>query len=662
MVWALEKISTIEERKLLFGHIALILRYYDAAEANFLDSSQPVNALNVICDQMRRDLMQWKRALELAERLDPKQLSFIALEYAQQLAFIGNYTEALTHYENAQISVDDNDQQIKKILEHNRICQAGIAKTCILSGDIRRGLQVAMGLEDRDAIKDCATVLLKMKQYVEAGELYEAGQFYTYAASAYLQAKNWAQVSHLLPKVRSPKIHSQYAKIMESEKKYKQAALAYKNARDYTNLVRILLNNLNMANEAIKVVKESKSIEGAKQIASFFGKSGDQTSAIQFLVISHCYQEAFQLAVNTHQMEVYATAIQDSDSEDLFLQVAEYYLKIKDTKAAGKYFYKAGNYWRALDNLEFNGEDPESVELIINSAVETKDPELCRRVINFLVGDLDGIPKDPKYLFRYYVAMDMKDEAAATAVIIALDTKNRGSYRQAHQCLFQMHQDLLHKGIRVPYEMDNILMLLHSYTIVKSLIRRNEHMRAARMLSRVANNISKFPESEISILTAAAIQCAKVGLKKSAFNYATQIIRPDKRRKIDEKYKKKIETIVRQVKVDKSAIDEGDLKSDCPYCGKPTPETELVCGHCKNQIPYCIITGRHVTSSDLALCPSCHFPGFYSEFQRLLNNHENCPMCFGSIQNVTLENANEFFHKSKDANGQKIDTYFQNEL
>lgn len=42
---------------------------------------------------------------------------------------------------------------------------------------------------------------------------------------------------------------------------------AYKNARDYDNLVRMLLNHLNMPEEAVAIVRESRSAEGAKLVA-----------------------------------------------------------------------------------------------------------------------------------------------------------------------------------------------------------------------------------------------------------------------------------------------------------------------------------------------------------------------------------------------------------
>lgn len=41
--------------------------------------------------------------------------------------------------------------------------------------------------------------------------------------------------------------------------------------------------------------------------------------------------------------------------------------------------------------------------------------------------------------------------------------------------------------------MQNNLRLLHSYILVRLHVKKNDHLRGARMLIRVANNISKFP-------------------------------------------------------------------------------------------------------------------------------------------------------------------------
>ncbi|EPB65579.1 hypothetical protein ANCCEY_15355, partial [Ancylostoma ceylanicum] len=176
------------------------------------------------------------------------------------------------------------------ILEHNEVCRSGLARMSIRTGDIRKGIQLARDLHGRVVKRDCAIILEQLKQYGEAADLYELGQFYDRAAAVCLKAKAWGKVGELLPKVRSPKIHAQYGKVMEAEKRYKEAAVAYRNARDYDNLVRMLLDHLNMAEEAVKVVRESRSIEGAKLVAKFFSQLGDHASAIRFLVLSNCHQ------------------------------------------------------------------------------------------------------------------------------------------------------------------------------------------------------------------------------------------------------------------------------------------------------------------------------------------------------------------------------------
>ncbi|VDK79037.1 unnamed protein product [Gongylonema pulchrum] len=46
-VWSLEEIRFIEERNLLAGHLALLLDKFDIAEGFFLQSSRPLEALDV---------------------------------------------------------------------------------------------------------------------------------------------------------------------------------------------------------------------------------------------------------------------------------------------------------------------------------------------------------------------------------------------------------------------------------------------------------------------------------------------------------------------------------------------------------------------------------------------------------------------------------------
>jgi WD repeat-containing protein 19 len=63
-----------------------------------------------------------------------------------------------------------------------------------------------------------------------------------------------------------------------------------------------------------------------------------------------------------------------------------------------------------------------------------------------------------------------------------------------------MYQELRHNGIKIPTEMHSNLMLLHSYILVRLHVRQGEHLKGARMLIRVANNISKFPSREYIVI------------------------------------------------------------------------------------------------------------------------------------------------------------------
>ena len=99
--------------------------------------------------------------------------------------------------------------------------------------------------------------------------------------------------------------------------KYKEAVVAYEAARDYDSAVRLYLDKLNDPENAVRIVKTTRSTEGAKMVARFFIKLGDFSSAIQFLVISHCVDEAFQLAQQHAKMDLFADIVGDGKNYTL---------------------------------------------------------------------------------------------------------------------------------------------------------------------------------------------------------------------------------------------------------------------------------------------------------------------------------------------------------
>ncbi|XP_001606822.2 WD repeat-containing protein 19 isoform X1 [Nasonia vitripennis] len=639
MVWSIQKLENINEYTLLCGHVCTLLNKYDEAEKYFLQSTQPVEAL-----YLRRDLMQWVQALSLAQNLKPEEIPFIAREYAQQLEFTGNYPKALVNYERGL--AETTPALLLQNPSHRIQCLAGVARTSIRCGDSRKGVGIAMENDSpRYLRKDCAEILESMKQFNEAALLYEKAEYFDKAASAYIKLKNWHKVGQLLPQISTPKINIQYAKAKEAEGKYEEAARAYETAKDYDNIIRINLEHLNNPARSVEVVQQTKSIEGAKMVARFFQKMNDYNSAIKFLILSNCHDEAFQLANQHSKMELYgeilAHTMEDGNvrKED-FKSLAIYFESQKNSLLAGKYYFYAREFHKALKLLlkaaQITADDDEALSLAIDTVATSRDEKLANQLIDFLLGS-DGLPKDPKYLFRLYMARKQYREAAKTAVIIANEEQINGNYRNAHDVLFSMYQELKRNKINAPLEMQTNMRLLHSYILVRLHVKRNDHLKGARMLIRVANNISKFPAHVVPILTSTVIECHRAGLRSAAFNFAAMLMRPEYRSQIDAKYSKKIEAIVRKPPRTKEK-DEDEPLTNCPYCKSRLPETEVNCDKCKNTIPFCIATGRHIVENDFTACPQCDFPAIRSEFMRIIETDETCPICSEHVDPKSVPN------------------------
>merc|ERR1712070_176392 len=150
-------------------------------------------------------------------------------------------------------------------------------------------------------------------------------------------------------------------------------------------------------------------------------------------------------------------------------------------------------------------------------------------------------------------------------------------------------------------------VLLHSYQLSKKMVKAGDQMGAARMLLRVAQNVSKFPVHLVNILTSTVICCQRSGLKASAYEYAVQLMRPENRSKIDnDDIKRKIEAIVRRSKSEKEEAEEE--KTPCPISQQPIPTTELECPTTRDAIPMCVVTGQHMIIDDWCICPNSKYP------------------------------------------------------
>ncbi|XP_037297424.1 WD repeat-containing protein 19-like [Manduca sexta] len=254
-----------------------------------------------------------------------------------------------------------------------------------------RGVTTAMKhSEDHNLIKDCAQLLEEEKQFNHAAALYD-----------------------------------HYARAKEAEGRYHDALKSYLKAQDYEAAIRLNLDKLDDIDEAVNLVQETKSVQGAKMVANYFQNSDDPTSAIKFLVMSLCYDDAFNLARKNGKLHLYGEIlIQTSQArpED-FKSLALHFEGEKNHLLAGKFYFHAGEHSKAMSHLLKAGgseeDENEAITVAIDAAAASDDERLTRRLIEFLLGETDGTPREPRHLFRLYMAKKQFTEAAKTAVIIA---------------------------------------------------------------------------------------------------------------------------------------------------------------------------------------------------------------------------------------------------
>eukprot|EP00831_Metopus_contortus_P026339 TRINITY_DN2243_c0_g2_i2.p3 TRINITY_DN2243_c0_g2~~TRINITY_DN2243_c0_g2_i2.p3 ORF type:complete len:263 (-),score=45.75 TRINITY_DN2243_c0_g2_i2:40-828(-) len=195
-------------------------------------------------------------------------------------------------------------------------------------------------------------------------------------------------------------------------------------------------------------------------------------------------------------------------------------------------------------------------------------------------------------------------------------------------------------------------MVIHSYILAKRMMKIGDHLHAARLLCRVANFISMFPKHVVPILTSVVMECARSGLKYAAYQWSLVLAKPENRSQISEKYKKKIEDIARKpVKVQ----DDPEPSSPCPFCKNPLPDLDVDCKSCKNCVPFCIASGKHMTWSDWGCCPSCKLPAIIKEFHRVLEAEAICPMCDKEVFPASIMKVKEVEEELKSFQAQYVE-------
>jgi WD repeat-containing protein 19 len=666
---ALEALVPIEDVSLLAGHVCMLIGDFDAAQTMFLESSQPQAAL-----QMRRDLLHWDHALKLADSLCRDVVGEICQEYAQQLEFTGEFSKALDMYERALAAPVGKDSQQETSntagvpsqsslslfsdgsnadfkgaafrmhsripeAEHRRICQHGIARMLLRVGQLQRGKSLAlqMGATDKKLLRDCGNILEHQSHYADAAQLFIAAEAYEKAVTIYLNVKDYANATPLMKRITTPKLHSMFARAREAEGKYLEAAQSYQRAKDFDNVVRVHLEYLNNVELACQMVRNSGSNDGAALVASYCSRNGMYSQAVEFLLLAKRVSDAFQLSEQHNEMDTFAQLIGDNGSSEQYQNIAVYYESTKKYGVAGEFCIRCNDWPRALKLFLQAGDDriKDAIDLVARARREKKQHsgKLIRMLHGFLLGELDGKPKDPQFIFDLYVAIEEYGKAGETAMTIAHEEQQLGHYKPASRILLSAFQTLRQHRVRLPEALMRNLMLLHMYSLVKVRALVSDDQGAARLLMRLVDNISKFPANAVPLLLSALIGCDKANLKRSSYEYAAMLMRKEYREKLGAR-RSKVETMVR--KRNPNASQAEDAMSPCAFCEFKFPSHNLDCPSCRNTVPFCIATGRHMCLDDWSMCPGCDLPALHSEFSTVLDKMQKCPMCSTALDSGSI--------------------------
>merc|ERR1711904_629239 len=304
-------------------------------------------------------------------------------------------------------------------------------------------------------------------------------------------------------------------------------------------------------------------------------KQGNIRGAVEFLLLANNDEEAFHLAETHDEMEVYEQGLGEKGTCAQHMGIAKYYEQRNLLPKAAKHYSLCEEYQMALKLYLKVGE--KEIDNAIGVVGKARSDALTHTLIDYLMGETDNVPKDPNYVCRLHKALGNYMQAAGTALIIAKQEQEMGNYKLAHSLLFRTYQDLKTQKLALPQELWRRLMILHSYVLVKRLVKVGNHHNAALMLLRVAKNIQQFPAHIVPILTSVVIECQRATMKNQAYQFACTLMRPEYRPQISEQYKRKIGTIVRKPMNSEQEKDSQEASSPCPYCGMTLADSQLDC-------------------------------------------------------------------------------------
>lgn len=463
MVYTLDSMLGLEEKRVLQGFISMIFCDYQTSQEYLMTSSMPELGLDLRCDTK-----EWSIALNLAEQMAPDRVPYIRRRFAEDQEKQGQHSQALKNFQASTIDESKLTSKAKdKAKHHNMLCQAGIARTSIRTDNPTKGFDIGQDLNDKDLVWDIASALEEVKSTAEAAELYEKAEDYEKAAVLYIASKNFKKAETLIDKLHTPKVLASLAKMKETEGKFKDAETAYVRAKDWESVIKLNLTKLNDYKKAVKIFEEKSPTQACANIlAEYCEGKGMRGETIKFMVLAGKHNDAFSKAQVFQEMEMYANSVEDLNEKEA-LKIAQYYEGVSKFKLAGTYYEKAGKYSNALDCYMQAGD--EALDQAIDCVSKSQNESLFFKMLDFLEGDDTHDPKDPKYAFKLYLMFGKIEEASKIAIAIVKSEMEEGNYKEAHKILIYMLTEILERKAKISFELIQKTIIIHSYTLVDSV-------------------------------------------------------------------------------------------------------------------------------------------------------------------------------------------------
>jgi len=248
-------------------------------------------------------------------------------------------------------------------------------------------------------------------------------------------------------KVGTPKLHKDFAKVKEKQGQYREAADAYEKGRDTNNLVRMCLEHLQLPQRAFSLVRGTRDTKSAHDIAKYCLQNADYRSAIEFHLIAKENDKAREVAKEHDMMDSFALFLGNDGSRAEYTEIAKYYVAKKNLEKAAEFFEKSRDYREALELFLKVGEKALSKAIDVVGAA--RHEHHTQKLTDYLMGEHDGNPKDPNWLYRMHLALGDYRQAARTQVIIAKQEQEQGNYKVAHKLLHDTFKELESQNVPV---------------------------------------------------------------------------------------------------------------------------------------------------------------------------------------------------------------------